>query len=182
MTGDPDPPRFAQLPLVHSTNNALSVNLAASKVGQLVWVLAYENILADFRQHQLSYKSADISTEQVLSFSGVYGPSENSTGRTLQQQVLQSGLQGAVVAWGSVEVKEANVPFDIALDPPCLEGTGMCSHQQDALSPSTAYKVCFLRTFLGHLMHKCFSARADKHLVLPDRRWMRVAKRGISAQ
>jgi hypothetical protein len=70
----------------------------------------------------------------------------NSTRRALRQQVLPSGLQGAVVAWGSLSVDQANVPLDIKLEPPCLEGTGMCLQQQDALTHSTAYKALFVLT------------------------------------
>lgn len=141
-TGDTAPPRFVQPPVVQSAETGLAVTFAVDKTARLDWAIAYDEVSAEFRDQRLGFKSSTLSTAQVLAASsiGAAAASAPAALRRLRAADVPSDV-GPVIAAGSTVVGVTSSPLAVQLMTPCLEGTGMCEVDSDALSPVTPYKV-----------------------------------------
>lgn len=137
-TGDTQPPAFTQQPLLRTSASALSVRFAVNKPARVYWTVAYDSVTADYRYQLLGFKSSELSTEQVLDITN-RGDAATVL-RKLQQSDTRDDI-GPIVGWGETYVAQSNKLVDLLLDPPCLNGTGMCALSTKGLNPLTDYKV-----------------------------------------
>jgi hypothetical protein len=137
-TGDTQAPAFAQQPLLRTSVSALRVRFAVNKPARVHWTVAYDTVTADYRYQRLGFKSSELSTEQVLDITS-QGDAATVL-RKLQQSDTSDDI-GPIVGWGETYVARSNQLVDLLLDPPCLNGTGMCALSSKGLNPLTDYKV-----------------------------------------
>ena len=119
-------------------DESIMLRIAVSEDVELHWVMAYEHIAAEFRRQQLNYTSSGLSTAQVVSIAE--SDAASAAGRSLRQSASLD-LEGPVAGFGTMAVSHASGVHDVVLDTPCLLSKGMCAHHEDAVNPSTAYKV-----------------------------------------
>jgi hypothetical protein len=138
-TGDFVPPSFSQPPLLQGSTNALTVSFAVDEPATAHWVLAYNDVSADYRYQLVGFESSKLSTDQVME---VTGRGEAATVLRRLQQTETADTMGPIVGWGTVSITQPNKLVTMSMRPPCLNDTGMCLLSFGALNPETGYKVC----------------------------------------
>ena len=139
-TGDIEPPYFTQPPLIQATTTSFMVTFGSSEPATVHAVVVYDDVSSEFRYRLLGFESSDLSTDQVLEVTARGG----EIMRRLQLSKMADTM-GPIVGFNTSQVTAANEITEVMLQPPCLDGTGMCLLHDDGLNPITRYKVCSAR-------------------------------------